>query len=120
MLALTNTALEVVKAVTSVDEAPEGAGLRIATSEDGADNPEEAGLEISVAAAPFENDQVLTGEGGAVIFLEQRAGRYLQDKVLDAQVDEQGQASFAVGEQASPDENTDENTDQNTDQNTAQ
>ncbi|MGH3437840.1 MAG: iron-sulfur cluster biosynthesis protein [Sciscionella sp.] len=97
MLALTSTALEVVKAITTVEGAPEGAGLRIATAKE---DTQEDGLEISVTAAPAADDQVLTGEDGGVIFLEPQAASFLDDKVLDAQVDDNGQASFALGDQA--------------------
>ena len=41
---------------------------------------------------------MLTGEG-ARIFLEPGAAVYLDDKVLDANVDESGQPSFALAEQ---------------------
>jgi iron-sulfur cluster assembly protein len=33
------------------------------------------------------------------VFLEPQAAAYLEDKVLDAQVDEQGQARFSLGVQ---------------------
>jgi iron-sulfur cluster assembly protein len=98
MLVLTETAAEVVKSVTSTPEAPEGAGLRIASSVQGA---EEAGtLQLTAVPAPDDNDQVIEA-AGARVFLEPQAAAYLQDKVLDAQVDEQGTAHFSLGVQAS-------------------
>lgn len=95
MLALTNTALEVVKHITSAEGASDQTGLRIAAA---AQEDHEGALELSVVTAPAENDQVLAGEG-ARIYLDEGAASYLDDKVLDAQVDEEGNANFALAEQ---------------------
>jgi Fe-S cluster assembly iron-binding protein IscA len=96
MLVLTTAAAEVVKAVTTAPEAPAGAGLRIAAS---APQPQSAGsLQVTAAEGPGEGDQVLEGEG-ARVFLEPEAALYLEDKVLDARMDEQGNAHFTLGEQ---------------------
>jgi iron-sulfur cluster assembly protein len=94
MLVLTETAAEVVKALTTTEQAPEGAGLRIASS---APEPADPGaLQVSAAAGPSENDQVIEA-AGAHLYLEPKAAAYLEDKVLDAQVDGQGQAHFSLG-----------------------
>lgn len=96
MLVLTEAAAEVVKSVTSTPQTPGGAGLRIASS---APQPEDAGaLRVTAAADPAENDQVIEA-AGARVFLEQQAAIYLDDKVLDAQVDEQGKARFVLDTQ---------------------
>jgi Fe-S cluster assembly iron-binding protein IscA len=96
MLLLTETAAEVVKSVTSTPQAPEGGGLRIASS---ASQPETPGeLQLSAAPAPAENDQVIEA-AGARVFLEPNAAEYLQDKVLDAKVDEAGNAQFSLAVQ---------------------
>ena len=95
MLVLTEAAAEVVKSVTSVPQATAGAGLRIASSGE-PENPE--ALQVTAAAAPVEDDQVIEA-AGARVFLEPQAAAYLEDKVLDAQVDEEGQAHFSLGVQ---------------------
>jgi iron-sulfur cluster assembly protein len=96
MLLLTEAAAEVVKAITSTSEAPEGAGLRIASS---ATEPGHAGdLQVSAAPGPHENDQVIE-TGGAHVYLEPQAAEFLEDKVLDAQVDSEGKAHFSLGVQ---------------------
>jgi Fe-S cluster assembly iron-binding protein IscA len=96
MLVLTETATEVVKAITSTPEAPDGAGLRIAAS---ATEPGQAGdLQLSTAPGPGENDQVIEA-AGAHVYLEPHAAAYLDDKVLDAQVDSAGKAHFSLGVQ---------------------
>src|SRR6266496_3925338 len=96
MLVVTEAAAEVVKSVTSTPQAPDGAGLRIASS---VSEPQDAGaLQVTAAAGPGENDQVLEA-AGARVFVEPQAAAYLDDKVLDAQLDEQGTARFALGTQ---------------------
>jgi iron-sulfur cluster assembly protein len=96
MLVLTTAAAEVVKAVTNAPEAPAGAGLRIAAS---VPEPRSAGsLQVTAAEGPGEGDQVLEGDG-ARVFLESEAAVYLDDKVLDARMDEQGNAHFTLAEQ---------------------
>ncbi|MBO0801622.1 MAG: Fe-S cluster assembly protein HesB [Nocardiopsaceae bacterium] len=100
MLLLTETAAEVVKSVTSTPQGAEGAeggGLRITSS--APQQPETPGeLQLAAAAAPSENDQVIEA-AGARVFLEPTAASYLQDKVLDAKVDEQGNAQFSLAVQ---------------------
>jgi len=92
MLVLTEAAAEVVKSLTVTPQAPEGAGLRIAShAQDG--NP--GALEVSAASGPDENDQVIESDG-AHVYLEPQAAAYLQDKILDAKVDGAGNAHFSL------------------------
>jgi iron-sulfur cluster assembly protein len=95
MLLLTPTALEAVRTITAAQDAPEDSGLRIFAA---ADTEE---LQLSVAAAPADNDQVLTAEGSR-IFLDQRAAAQLDDKVLDTQTDADGNGAFVIVPQALP------------------
>ena len=94
MLVLTEAAAEVVKAITSTQEAPEGSGLRIASS--AADSADPGALQVTAAPGPGENDQVIEASG-AHVYLEPQAALYLDDKVLDAQVDQEGKAHFSLG-----------------------
>ncbi|MGH3151664.1 MAG: Fe-S cluster assembly protein HesB [Streptosporangiaceae bacterium] len=96
MLVLTEAAAEVVKAITSTPETPEGSGLRIAASDAHAADP--GALQVSAAPGPSENDQVIDA-AGAHVYLEPQAAAYLDDKVLDAQVDQEGKAHFSLGMQ---------------------
>ena len=50
MLVLTEAAAEVVKSLTSTQQAPEGAGLRIASTAEDPENP--GALEVSAAPGP--------------------------------------------------------------------
>ena len=96
MLVLTEAAAEVVKSLTSTSQAPEGTGLRIASS--GPEPGDPGALQVTAAVGPGENDQVINA-AGAHIFLEPQAAAFLEDKVLDAQVDSDGQAHFSLGMQ---------------------
>jgi iron-sulfur cluster assembly protein len=96
MLVLTEAAAEVVKSVTSTAQAPDGAGLRIASAEAEPERPD--ALQLTATTGPGEDDQVIEA-AGARVFLEPHAALYLEDKVLDARVDEQGNARFTLGTQ---------------------
>jgi Fe-S cluster assembly iron-binding protein IscA len=93
MLTLTPNAVEVVRSLTSDDGVPEGTGLRIA-NQDGR-------LALALAPQPDEADRVIAGEG-ARLFLDDSAAAYLDDKVLDANVDDQGNPTFTLATQAPP------------------
>ncbi len=93
MLTLTENASTVVKTIVEQSEAEEQAGLRI--SQDSADSPE---LQVVATGAPQPGDQVLE-EAGARIFLEETAAVTLDDKVLDARVDEAGGVQFTLAVQ---------------------
>ncbi|TVZ04840.1 Fe-S cluster assembly protein HesB [Trebonia kvetii] len=96
MLVLTQAAAEVVKSVTSAPQLPQAAGLRISSSVAG---PEDASsLQVEAVPGPDAEDQVLEA-AGARVFVAPQAARYLDDKILDAQVDETGNARFSLGVQ---------------------
>jgi len=100
MLVLTEAAAEVVKSVIDTPQAPDGTGLRITQS---GSEPTASALELAAAAEPGVNDQVVEA-AGARVFLDPQAAAYLDDKVLDAQVDAEGQVRFMLGTQRPPSE----------------
>lgn len=89
MLALTENAVSVIRDLTSSSEEPETSGVRIAV-----DSAEQQ-LSLSLASAAVEGDQVLE-EQGARVYLQQDAATLLDDRTLDAAVDEQGGVQFMV------------------------
>jgi iron-sulfur cluster assembly protein len=96
MLVLTEATAEAVKSVISNPQVPGGEGLRIAPSAPESRRP--AGFQLTAALVPAEDDQVI--EAACVrVFVEPQAAAHLADKVLDAQVDEQGLARFFLGVQ---------------------
>lgn len=98
MLILTEAAAVAVKSVTSTPQASEGAGLRIASSVPQPRDP--SALQLSPEQGPGQGDQVIEA-AGARVFVEPQAAAYLDDKVLDAQIDAEGTARFSLGEQPS-------------------
>jgi iron-sulfur cluster assembly protein len=94
LLALTDNAVEAVKSiVSSSDEASETGGLRMVAERAGT----QANFQLSVVPLPAEDDEVIE-EHGVRVFLEQEAASLLDDKVLDANV-EQDQVAFTIADQ---------------------
>ena len=97
MLALTPTAAEAVETIVSRPGLPDSAGLRISTPPAGQDGAEPgATLQMGVVEAPLPDDEVIDG---ASLYLEQGTAQFLDDKVLDADV-EGDQVRFSFSEQA--------------------
>lgn len=94
MLTLTNNAALVITSITDRPEVPDGSGIRIAADVDDLNS-----LELAVAPTPTDGDKVVE-ERGARVFLEPNASTMLDDMVLDADVDDQGQAQFFLAAQA--------------------
>jgi iron-sulfur cluster assembly protein len=95
LLALTDSAVEAVKnIVSSSDEDAETSGLRVTAQGDGTTRR----FQLSLVSLPAEDDEVIE-EQGARLFLEAEAASLLDDKVLDASVD-QNQVAFTIGDQA--------------------
>lgn len=93
MLTMTENASTVVKTISHQAEDVEGSGLRISTSSD-----VDSQLSLAVVPAPADNDLVIE-QDGARVFVEPAASALLDDKVLDAQVGEDGAINFAVAVQ---------------------
>jgi iron-sulfur cluster assembly protein len=94
LLALTDNAVEAVRdIVSSSDEGSETSGLRMVAEREGM----QANFQLSVVPLPAEDDEVID-EQGARVFLEPKAASLLDDKVLDATV-EQDQVAFTIADQ---------------------
>ena len=93
MLTLTENAATAVKTLSSQIPTEDG-GLRIRGAEQA-----EAGFELALVSAPEPDDAVIETDG-ARVFVEQAATLPLDDRVLDAQVGEDGSLSFALGQRA--------------------
>jgi Fe-S cluster assembly iron-binding protein IscA len=90
VLTLTENATLVIKSITGVEGAPDGAGVRISQ-----ENPADPSLAVTTTEAPLPGDQVVE-ESGARVFLEQNAAGALDDKILDAAVDDKGGVEFLL------------------------
>lgn len=93
VLTITSEAAQVIHAIVASSPIPEG-GVKISAKPV---NDSESRLELSIVEGPTETDNVIEEEGTRV-FLEDNVSDYLDDKVLDAQVEE-GQVRFTIEEQ---------------------
>jgi iron-sulfur cluster assembly protein len=92
MLTLTENACSIVKRYTDHPETPEEAGLRITSNGD-------TQLAVTTADEPAAGDQ-LVEQDGARVYLDPDAAVQLDDKVLDAGVDDAGNIQFGLLTQA--------------------
>ncbi|MBW1638485.1 MULTISPECIES: Fe-S cluster assembly protein HesB [Microbacterium] len=94
MLTLTDNASAIVATLVNRQSDADDAGLRIHTAE--TTGPAgESRLAVVVVPTPEPQDQVIQVPG-ARVYLEEGAAIALDDKVLDAGVDDEGAVSFAV------------------------
>ena len=93
LLALTDSAVDAVKDIVSSSEVPETGGLRMVAERAGT----RANFQLSVVRLPAEDDEVID-EQGARVFLEPEAASLLDDKVLDAKLEE-NKAAFTIADQ---------------------
>lgn len=92
MLTLTENASTIVRDIA--DQAgPETTGLRI-SSEDA----QEQSFAVNAAGSPEPGDQVVE-QDGATVYLDESAALQLDDKTLDAAVDQNGGVQFALAQQ---------------------
>lgn len=94
MLTLTDNATAIVTTLVSRQSDAPDAGLRIHSTAP-AESDGKASLAVLVAADPEPQDQVVE-ISGTRLFLDETAATALEDKVLDAGVDDAGSVSFAV------------------------
>ena len=91
MLTLTENASAIVNEITSQPGLADTAGLRITTE----DNTPEPAFAVSAAMQGEPGDQVVE-QGGATVYLDPSAAEMLDDKILDAAVDQSGKVEFAL------------------------
>jgi iron-sulfur cluster assembly protein len=93
MLHMTDNAAEAVRKLSADSGLEPEPGLRIAPGD-----PTSTGtpLELSLAPGPETNDQTAE-EGGATIYVEEELTAFLDDKVLDASV-EDGRVRFRLAD----------------------
>ena len=92
MLTLTENACTIVKRYTEHPDTPAEAGLRITSTA-------ESQLAVTTADEPTPGDQ-LVEQDGARVYLDADAAQQLDDKVLDAGIDDSGNVEFGLLQQA--------------------
>jgi iron-sulfur cluster assembly protein len=96
VLTLTPVATQAIRQLTTQADEPDATGIRISQ---GPETPQGTALELSLVPEPEPEDETVD-EDGATVYLEPHVAGFLDDKVLDAQVEE-GQVTFLLrdGEQ---------------------
>lgn len=93
MLTLTENASTIVRDIATQATQAEGAGLRITS-----DASPEPAFAISAAEGPEPGDATVE-QDGATVYLDPASAQQLDDKVLDAGIDQSGNVQFALGQQ---------------------
>jgi Fe-S cluster assembly iron-binding protein IscA len=97
MLTLTPIASEAIRQLSAQTDDPESTGVRISP---GPETPEGTALELALVSEPGPDDEKID-EDGATVYLEPHVAGFLDDKVLDAQVDED-RVTFLVRDDEAP------------------
>lgn len=93
MLTMTENASTMIKTLADQTAISDNAGLRISTGADAAQ------LSVDLTPAPEPNDKVIESEG-ARVFLEEAAALALDNKILDAHMDDAGAVRFQIDAQS--------------------
>lgn len=97
MLTLTESAVEALDSIVESAPVSDAAGVRISRQMSADGQP---ALGLALVEEPEPTDQIVETEGEHVpVFVEQAAAPALDDKILDAQLQD-GQLGFVVTEQA--------------------
>ena len=92
MLTLTDRAAETIRTLISQPGVPADTGLRMSVRDS------EAGT-LTLSLEPPQPDDAVIEDAGARVFVQRDAAPMVEDRELDAQLDEQGRASFKLGVQ---------------------
>jgi iron-sulfur cluster assembly protein len=93
MLTITDSAASAIRSLTSQPDLPDETGMRIMKRGDAAPS-----FQMALTEGPAAGDQVVE-EGGARVFLEAGVADALEDKALDAEMNEQGDLAFRISDQ---------------------
>lgn len=93
MLTLTDRAASTIRTLTSQPGIPADTGLRMSLQDS------DAGTLALSLEGPQPDDAVIE-DAGARVFVQLDAADIVEDRELDAELDEQGRASFMLGSQS--------------------
>ncbi len=92
MLTLTDRAAATIRTLTSQPGIPADTGLRMSLQDS------EAGTLALSLESPQPDDAIIE-DGGARVFVQRDAADIVEDRELDAELDDQGRASFMLSTQ---------------------
>jgi iron-sulfur cluster assembly protein len=93
VLTLTDRAADTIRALTSQPGVPSDAGLRMSMQ-----GSNEGRLALSLEGR--QPDDAVIEDAGARVYVQQDAASAVEDRQLDAQLDDQGRASFVLCDQS--------------------
>ena len=93
MLTLTDRAAETIRTLITQPGVPADTGLRMSLRD------AESGT-LTLSLEPPQPDDAVIEDAGARVFVQRDAAPMVDDRELDAQLDEQGRASFKLGVQS--------------------
>ncbi|HEY2692811.1 MAG TPA: Fe-S cluster assembly protein HesB [Streptosporangiaceae bacterium] len=93
MLTLTDRAAATIRSLTAQPGIPEDTGLRMSLQDS-----DPGTLTLSLEGP--QPDDAVVEDSGARVFIQRDAASIVDDRQLDAQLDEEGRASFMLGSQA--------------------
>jgi iron-sulfur cluster assembly protein len=94
MFTVSDNATSAIREIVTRPGLPEGAGLRIAA------NADRNLLSIAVTAQPQPGDTVFQAASDAPLFIANEAADLLEDKMIDAVTDNDGQVQFVLDSSA--------------------
>jgi iron-sulfur cluster assembly protein len=93
VLTLTDRAAATIRSLTAQPGIPDDTGLRMSLQDS-----DPGTLTLSLEGP--QPDDAVVEDGGARVFIQRDAASIVDDRELDAQLDEEGRASFMLGSQA--------------------
>jgi len=93
VLTLTDRAADTIRALTSQPGVPPDAGLRMSMqgSDDG---------RLALTLEGRHPDDAVIEDAGARVYVQQDAASVVEDRQLDAQLDDEGRASFVLSDRS--------------------
>jgi Fe-S cluster assembly iron-binding protein IscA len=98
VLTVTHEASKAIRTLTDQTPEPESAGLRISVEPGDEGTPQ---LALSLTGGPYPEDQVVDAEG-AHVFVSESVAPLMEDKTLDATVQDEGVAFTIHGSEDVP------------------
>ncbi|WP_127507816.1 Fe-S cluster assembly protein HesB [Actinoplanes solisilvae] len=89
---VSDDAVLAIRRLSTLPDAPPGAGLRIS----GGDDARTHTLRLSLAAQPHPGDQVHEADDHIQVYVAEEAAGLLEGKTLDARTDDSGQVRFLL------------------------
>lgn len=104
MLALTPEATQAIERILKAPGVPDGSGLRIIPVAPAEESDVTSELQVELAEQPGERDEVIE-TNGARVFVQDSLCRYLDDKTLDAETNQERIRFSLAGQTAAPQAN---------------